>query len=60
MNKFYSQLLDAIENGINMELLLRSCGLNEADFKKYLNDELFTFSQVEELRITIKEWRKGL
>lgn len=48
---------DAINDGLNIKLLLIATGLSESDFKKYLEDDLFSVAQRTAIKETIRDWR---
>lgn len=52
-------VLTAIENGINLKLLLIATGLQEQEFRKYLQDDLFSSEQRKNLKEVITEWKRS-
>lgn len=60
MNKIVNMILDAIEDGINMELLLRETQLPEDVFRLKLEWGQFDIYEQRDIKRTIKEWRQGL
>ncbi len=55
----YLLIQDAIDNGINMEWIVKSLGIDEHTFMQYHRDCLFSGEQEEIVRRQIRLWRKG-
>jgi hypothetical protein len=60
MNKTVNMILDAIEDGINLELLLRETQLPEDVFRLKLEWGQFDIYEQRDIKRTIKEWRAQL
>lgn len=52
----YSLLIDAINDGINLERLLLATGIDQHTFYQYLDNRMFTSDQLEAIRLELKDW----
>lgn len=49
--------LTALDQGINVKLLLIATGLDQITFMKYVHDDLFSVAQRTAIKEVIREWR---
>lgn len=52
-------ILTALDQDCNIKLLLIAIGLHEQEFRKYLQDELFSSEQRKNLKEVITEWKRS-
>lgn len=50
-----STILTALENGLNIKLLLIATGLDHDTFKQYLDNDLFTAQMRADIKETIRD-----
>ena len=60
MNKTVDMILDAMEDGINLELLLRETQIPEDVFRLKLEWGQFDIYEQKQIKQVIKEWREQL
>lgn len=60
MNKTVDMILDAMEDGINLELLLRETQIPEDVFRLKLEWGQFDIYEQKQIKQVIKEWRAQL
>ena len=60
MNKIVNLILDALDEGINLELLLRETQLPEDVFRLKLEWGQFDIYEQRTIKQVIKEWRASL
>lgn len=60
MNKTVDMILDAMEDGINLELLLRETQIPEDVFRLKLEWCQFDIYEQKQIKQVIKEWRAQL
>jgi len=58
MTTAIDNLIDAIENGLNLEWVLRATQLDEASFFLKLEDNQFNADELKQIRIVLKEWKQ--
>lgn len=52
----YDKLKLALDNGMNIKLVLMATGLDLGSFWRYFEDELFSADMRIELELVLKEW----